>query len=89
MRKWITDDNLDSSFLQAIRNGVIDTGLGAEALHKLEALALERGCVDSIIETLDDGVAGWYQRTGYVLIAYIPNYCGPWNRHILLKSLVG
>lgn len=26
MRKWITDDNLDSSFLQAIRNGVIDTG---------------------------------------------------------------
>ena len=141
MRKWITDDNLDSSFLQAIRNGVIDTGrdlseplggnakaiacaltedsllmggatgrtefqrlfvnflwvdqqwrgtgLGAEALHKLEALALERGCVDSIIETLDDGVAGWYQRTGYVLIAHIPRYCGPWNRHILLKSLVG
>ncbi|WP_163020017.1 GNAT family N-acetyltransferase, partial [Pseudomonas viridiflava] len=42
------------------------TGLGAEALHKLEALAIERGCVDSIIETLDDGVASWYQRIGYV-----------------------
>ncbi|EKN48178.1 MULTISPECIES: hypothetical protein [Pseudomonas syringae group] len=89
MRKWITDDNLDSSFLQAIRDGVIDTGLGAEALHKLEALALERGWVDSIIETLDDGVAGWYQRIGYVLIAHIPRYCGPWNRHILLRSLAG
>ncbi|WP_164708225.1 GNAT family N-acetyltransferase, partial [Pseudomonas viridiflava] len=127
----MTDDNLDSSFLQAIRDGVIDaerdlseplggnanaiacalseesmlmggatgrtefqrlfvnflwvdqqwrgTGLGAEALHKLEALALERGCVDSIIETLDDGVASWYQRIGYVLIAHIPRYCGPWN----------
>lgn len=65
------------------------TGLGAEALHKLEALAIERGCVDSIIETLDDRVAGWYQRTGYVLIAHIPRYCGPWNRHILLRSLAG
>ncbi|MEE4575751.1 GNAT family N-acetyltransferase [Pseudomonas alliivorans] len=65
------------------------TGLGAEALHRLEALAIERGCMDSIIETLDDEVAGWYQRIGYELIAQIPKYCGPWNRHILLKSLTG
>ncbi|KPZ10105.1 GCN5-like N-acetyltransferase [Pseudomonas syringae pv. viburni] len=28
-------------------------GLGAEALHRIETLAVERGCVDALIETLD------------------------------------
>jgi GNAT superfamily N-acetyltransferase len=61
-------------------------GLGAEALHRIETLAVERGCVDALIETLDDDVAKWYARCGYRLIACLPEYCGPWGRHTLLKS---
>jgi len=64
------------------------TGLGTQALHKLEALAVERACVDALIETLDDDVARWYTRCGYRLIAHVPEYCGPWSRHTLLKTLV-
>ena len=62
-------------------------GLAAEALHKIEALAAQRGCIDAIIETLDDDIAQWYQRAGYVPIAQVPGYCGPWSRHTLLKPL--
>ncbi|WP_440785048.1 GNAT family N-acetyltransferase [Pseudomonas syringae] len=62
-------------------------GLGAEALHRLEASAAKTGCVDALIETLDDEVAKWYARCGYELIGHIPGYCGPWSRHTLLKSL--
>ena len=62
-------------------------GLASETLHKLEALAVERGCVDAMIETFDDGIAAWYARSGYKLIALVPDYVGPWNRHTLLKSL--
>jgi GNAT superfamily N-acetyltransferase len=60
-------------------------GLASEALHKIEALAAQRGCIDAIIETLDDDIAQWYQRAGYVPIAQVPGYCGPWSRHTLLK----
>jgi GNAT superfamily N-acetyltransferase len=139
MKVWATNDDVDDSFLRAIREGVIGVGrslsqslgghptsiacvlsqessliggatgrtefqrlfvdllwideqwrgngMGAKVLHKLEALAMERGCVDSIIETMDDGIADWYQRTGYELVAKVTKYCGPWNRHTLVKSL--
>jgi len=62
-------------------------GIGTELLHRLEALALEHGCCDALIETLDDSVAHWYRRCGYRLVAHLPQYCGPWNRHTLLKDL--
>lgn len=139
MKEWITNQQVDTSFMQAIRSGVIDTGrelartyggnaqaiacaitehsslvggvtgrtefkrlfidflwiapqwrghgLGAQALHRIETLAAERGCVDAIIETLDNGIAQWYQRTGYVTLVQVPGYCGPWTRHTLLKPL--
>lgn len=61
--------------------------LGTALLHRLEALALERGCVEALIETLDDDVAQWYERLGYQPIAHLPKYCGPWSRHTLLKPL--
>ncbi|WP_439869929.1 GNAT family N-acetyltransferase [Pseudomonas syringae] len=61
-------------------------GLGAQTLHRLEALAIERGCTDALIETLDDDVARWYACCGYVPIACLPRYCGHWSRHTLLKS---
>nr|WP_080438340.1 GNAT family N-acetyltransferase [Pseudomonas syringae] len=32
-------------------------GLGAACLNRVEALAMERGCVDALIETLNDEVA--------------------------------
>jgi GNAT superfamily N-acetyltransferase len=73
-------------WVDAQRRGI---GLGAEALHRLEALAVERGCVDALIETLDDDVAEWYSRCGYQVIAHVPQYCGPWSRHTLLKTLDG
>lgn len=62
-------------------------GIGTELLHRLEALALEHGCHEALIETLDDSVAHWYKRCGYRLVAHLPQYCGPWNRHTLLKDL--
>lgn len=62
-------------------------GLGAEALHRLEALALERGCTQTLIESLDDAVADWYVRCGYQRVACLVEYCGPWSRHTLLKPL--
>jgi GNAT superfamily N-acetyltransferase len=35
-------------------------GLAAEALHKIEALAAQRGCIDAIIETTSpSGINGW------------------------------
>jgi GNAT superfamily N-acetyltransferase len=61
--------------------------LGTELLHRLEALALARGCGDALIETLDDGAADWYERCGYRVVAHLPGYCGPWSRHTLLKIL--
>lgn len=63
------------------------TGVGAQVLERIEALAVERGCVDSIIETMDDGVAAWYQRLGYELVARVSRYCGPWDRFTLVKTL--
>lgn len=61
--------------------------LGTELLHRLEALALARGCREALVETLDDGVADWYKRCGYRIVAHLPGYCGPWSRHTLLKTL--
>ncbi|KEZ68394.1 GCN5 family acetyltransferase [Pseudomonas amygdali pv. tabaci str. ATCC 11528] len=65
-------------------------GLGAACLNRVEALAMERGCVDALIETLNDEVAQWYLRCGYVLIALLPHYCGELtSRYTLLKQLNG
>jgi GNAT superfamily N-acetyltransferase len=62
-------------------------GLGSRLLQELEARAILRGCIDSLIETLSDEVASLYLRRGYAPLATIPNYVGPFTRHILLKSL--
>ena len=62
-------------------------GLGSRLLQELEARAIGRGCVDSLIETLSDEVASLYRRRGYVPLATIPNYVGPFTRHILFKAL--
>lgn len=63
-------------------------GLGTELLHRIEALALQRGCLEALIESLDEHVARWYERCGYRMIAHLPQYCGPWGRHTLLKPLL-
>lgn len=64
-------------------------GLGSEALARLEAAARSAGCRDALIETLDDRVAVLYRRRGYVELAHLPRYVGPFGRHILLKTLAG
>ena len=35
-------------------------GIGTEVLRRIEAQALQRGCVDALIETLSDRTADWY-----------------------------
>lgn len=62
-------------------------GFGIETLRKLEDAACRDGCRDALVETLDDGLAGLYARLGYVELARVRNYVGPFHRHILLKSL--
>ena len=63
-------------------------GLGTEVLRRMEAAALARGCVDSLIETLNDRIAGHYERLGYKPVATVEAYVGPFSKHILVKSLV-
>jgi len=62
-------------------------GLARGILQALEAEAVQRGCSDALIETLDDGVAAFYGRLGYRSVAVVAGYVGPFNRHILLKLL--
>ena len=62
-------------------------GLARRILQALEFEAVHRGCGDALIETLDDGVAALYGRLGYRSVAVVSGYVGPFNRHILVKSL--
>ena len=62
-------------------------GLARRILQALESEAAHRGCLDALIETLDDGVAALYGRLGYRSVAVVAGYVGPFNRHILLKLL--
>ena len=62
-------------------------GIGTQVLQELERAAREDGCRDSLIETLDDGVASMYQGLGYAPVAVVRDYVGPFNRHILGKPL--
>ena len=62
-------------------------GLARRILQALESEAVHRGCSDALIETLDDGVAALYGRLGYRSVAVVSGYVGPFNRHILVKSL--
>ncbi len=64
-------------------------GLGTEALGRLETAARERGCADVLIETMSDRVAALYRRLGYVEIAVIERYVGPFDKHVLRKPLGG
>ena len=62
-------------------------GFAQRILQALESEALRRGCRDALIETLDDRVASLYGRWGYAAVSVIPAYVGPFNRHILVKTL--
>lgn len=64
-------------------------GLGTQVLAALEAAARDVGCHDALIETLDERVARLYGRLGYVTLAVVPGYVGPFDRHILRKRLSG
>ena len=63
-------------------------GIGTEVLERMEAEAQARGCKDSIIETLNDRIAGLYARLGYHAEAVVIEYVGPFNRHIMLKRFI-
>lgn len=62
-------------------------GIARRILLTLESEAVRRGCRDALIETLDDGVAALYGRWGYGTVSIVPAYVGPFNRHILVKTL--
>jgi GNAT superfamily N-acetyltransferase len=61
-------------------------GVGTRLLRQLEQAARSSGCSSSLIETLFDGVASLYERNGYEPLARIPDFVGPYTRHILLKT---
>lgn len=71
-------------WVEASRRG---QGIGSLLLSKFEVAALEFGCRDSLIETLDERVAHLYQRLGYQRLVVITAYVGRFNKHILLKEL--
>ncbi len=60
-------------------------GLGGDCLRQLEAMALKRGCVDALIETLLDDVAEIYEHLGYACISHVHDYVPGFTRHTLLK----
>ena len=62
-------------------------GIARRILQNLESEAVRRGCRDALIETLDDRVAALYGRWGYGTVSIVPAYVGPFNRHILIKTL--
>ena len=64
-------------------------GLGSKVLSKLEMAASKRGCIDALIETLNDRTAQLYARLGYRQVAKIPRYVGSFTRHVLVKSIAG
>ena len=61
-------------------------GLGSEVLARLETEARERGCTDALIETFDDSTTRLYERLGYERVTSVPNYVGPFTKHVLIKS---
>ena len=61
-------------------------GIARRILSALETEAANRGCHDSLIETLDDSVARLYSKYGYKAVAVLSEYVGPFNRHIMIKS---
>lgn len=60
-------------------------GLGGELLRQIESQALRRGCVDALIETLQDEVAELYEHMGYACIAHVHDFVPGFTRHTLLK----
>lgn len=64
-------------------------GLASSVLQRLEDAARARGCVDAALETLSDDLAAWYGRRGWRSAALVPRWVGGFNRHILVKPLLG
>ncbi|UXH78464.1 GNAT family N-acetyltransferase [Roseateles amylovorans] len=60
-------------------------GLGGDCLRQIEALALRRGCVDVLVETLLDEVAELYEHLGYACISHVHDFVPGFTRHTLLK----
>ncbi len=60
-------------------------GLGGDCLRQIEALALRRGCVDALVETLLDEVAALYEHLGYACISHVHDFVPGFTRHTLLK----
>lgn len=69
-----------------VRDGLRGRGFGTETLQRIESAAIERGCRDALIETLNDRNAALYRHLGYRPLAVIERCVGPFNRHILLKT---
>jgi len=70
-----------------VREDLRGAGLGSTALKGIEDAAHKRGARDSLIETLSDRTAGLYRRCGYLEIASIFRYVGPFTKYVMLKKL--
>ena len=63
------------------------SGIGSQIIEKIEKAATDRGCSDSLIETLNDRIALLYARLGYQTITKVTNFVGPFTRHTMVKQL--
>lgn len=63
-------------------------GIARKVLSELESEAVNRGCRDALIETLEGSVASLYSRLGYQPLIVVDRYLGCLNRHIMLKPLI-
>lgn len=73
---------LEHLWVLAARRG---QGLGGACLRQIEAQALARGCVDALIETVQDDAAAMFEQMGYACIAHLHDYLPGFTRHTLLK----
>jgi ribosomal protein S18 acetylase RimI-like enzyme len=60
--------------------------IARKVLSELESDAVNRGCRDALIETLEGSVASLYSRLGYQSLIVVDRCLGCLNRHIMLKS---
>jgi GNAT superfamily N-acetyltransferase len=63
-------------------------GLGTRLLESLEAEAARRGCADALLDTLLAENVAFCLARGYRVVAVVSNYVGPFDRTILVNTLV-
>lgn len=62
-------------------------GLGSKLMQQGEAVAIERGCNNSHVDTYSFQSLGFYLKKGYEVFGQLENYPPNFSRHFLSKKL--